>query len=311
MNKKVDFYTALFKDLADPQKVSRSYLFFGPERYLMDRAVETLSQTLKAEKVFVDASGKNFADELSANLQGGLFEKKKLIVIKYVSSEGKVSKFFPVLFRSGVPFVIVSESDIFKNLPKEIVKVFFPRLDSESFKVWLKDKIVKMKKTIPSNQVFEKLSLQMPLDLNSALNELKKLELYTFGSSILKEDDFRVISEYEKSSSGEVLLSILGGERMFFKKLQNVLAEIPVPTYFTAVVIDMVLQNLQEAQISTREKTRGNTLSVLKERFSKSDLLRLLLESAKYDGMLKSISVDKSILLWEMALKLKLNASTY
>ncbi|MEO0265104.1 MAG: hypothetical protein ABIM43_00635, partial [candidate division WOR-3 bacterium] len=179
----LEYYTQLFKTLRDPAKLKKGYIFTGSEDYLMDLAVDTICNTIQAEKVMIDASSREFDTSMGIHIQGGLFQKRKLLVIKFVDKEKKVNDFLPLLLKTGEYFVFFCENFNTSSLPDGVEKVLFPKLDYESLKRWINDKLLKMGKKCETTALLDRLAFQIPQSLRFASNELKKLELYTMGKN--------------------------------------------------------------------------------------------------------------------------------
>ncbi len=287
-----DYYKSLLTKLSKRENLKKVYVFWGKEEYLMDVAVERICTVLSAQKVIVDGSSKNLVEEITSNLQGGLFHVEKVLVVKYVEKPEKVLKFIDLFLKTGGHFIIILRDWKPQQLPKGVETIYFDSLDDGSFRIWLRDKIDKMGKKI-SEQKFEYLAKRLPRDLKIALNELKKLELISYGQKEIKNGDFEVISDYQDFYVSEVLESILNYEESAPLKFMRVLDNIEQPTYITAGFINYFLKELQS------ERKRG--------RLSRGDILRLLLTITRVDAQLKSLPVDKRLLLLELFENLKIN----
>ncbi|MEO0258211.1 MAG: hypothetical protein ABIM32_02100 [candidate division WOR-3 bacterium] len=307
----LEYYTQLFKTLRDPAKLKKGYIFTGSEDYLMDLAVDTICNTIQAEKVMIDASSREFDTSMGIHIQGGLFQKRKLLVIKFVDKEKKVNEFLPLLLKTGEYFVFFCENFNTSSLPDGVEKVLFPKLDYESLKRWINDKLLKMGKKCETTALLDRLAFQIPQSLRFASNELKKLELYTMGKSFLKTEDLKVLSEYEKGSLREVISDILSGNSTYFKKLQVTMREIQSPVYVTSTFINIFMDSLKEAPKTGSKNVRSSSGyggNLLKDNFSRTDILRMLALAVKFDSLLKSMTVEKDVILYEMALNFKINA---
>lgn len=277
----------------------------------MDLAVDTICNTIQAEKIIIDASSKDFGSSMGIHIQGSLFQKRKLLVIKFVDKEKKVGEFLPLLLKTGEYFVFFCESFEVSSLPKDVEKIVFPQLDYDSLKRWISDKLGKMGKKLETNALLDRLTLQMPQDLRSASNELKKLELYTMEQRFLKAEDLKVLSEYEKGSLREVITDLLMGNNTYFKKLQATMRELQSPVYVTSTFINIFMDGLKEVSKAGSGNTRSYSMygsSFIRDNFSRSDILRMLALAVKFDSLLKTMAVDKDVLLYEMAINFKINA---
>lgn len=287
-----DFYKSLLLKFSNRENLKKVYVFWGKEEYLMDVAVERICTTLSAQKVIVDGSSKDLVEEITSNLQGGLFQVEKVLVVKYVEKPEKVLKFLDLFLKTEGHFIIIFRDWKPQQLPKGVETVYFDSLDDGSFRIWLKDKIEKVGRKM-SEQKMEYLAKRMPRDLRTALNELKKLELISYGQHEIKNGDFDVISDYQDFYVSEVLESILNSEESAPLKFLRVLDNVEQPTYITAGFINYFLRELQ----SEREKGR----------FSRGDIFRILLTITRVDAQLKSLPVNKRLILLELFENLKVN----
>ncbi|MGB9824315.1 MAG: DNA polymerase III subunit delta [Candidatus Hydrothermia bacterium] len=312
MKRILDYYVKLFKTLKDPSQIKKGYVFWGKEDFLMDQAVNTICSTIDAERVVIDGSSRDFVDNVGLNIQGGLFQKKKLIVVKFIEKPKKISEILPLLLKSGEYFVLVYGELEPTEVPQGIEKIKFPPLDYESLKHWIYDKLNKMKKTIPQGDFLDIITFQMPGDLRSASNELKKIELFSLGQNVLNLEHLRVLSEYEKSSLYEIISDLLSQSKTYFRKYSKVIKELQSPVYVTTTFVNIFKNNLKTGVDKNKLKTSssfyGSMGYFIGKQFSYSDVLRMLLLSVKFDSLVKSVTVDKNLILYEMALNFKVNA---
>jgi DNA polymerase III delta subunit len=286
-------YKNLFKRLKDPASIKKGYIFWGSETYLMDTAVDQICATLSAEKDIVDGSAKDFAGELGLHLQGGLFQKSKVLVVKFVDREEKVLRYLELLLRAGEHFVIIlKEWKAKPAIHKDIEVINFRPLDRQSYGEWLEDKIKKMGKQVNSPTLIRRMVELMPEDLRSAFYEIQKLELYSMDRQFLTSEDLQIISDYETARVWEVLHDVLSGESGFFSKFLCVFEE-SEPTYLTSSLINHFIR---EYKLGARGL-----------KFSQADLLRMLLLTVRFDAQLKSSSVDKKLLMMQMLMNIKVN----
>jgi DNA polymerase III delta subunit len=312
MKKTLDYYVKLFKTLKDPSQIKRGYVFWGKEDFLMDQAVNTICSTIDAEKVVIDGSSRDFVDNVGLNIQGGLFQKKKLIVVKFIEKQKKISEILPLLLRSGEHFVLVYGDLEPTEIPQGVEKLKFPSLDYESLKHWIHDKLNKMNKTIPNGDFLEKIAFQVPGDLRSASNELKKVELFSLDQNVLNPDHLRVLSDYEKGSLYEVVSDLLSQSKAYFRKYSKVIKELPSPVYVTTTFVNIFKGNLKMGIDKKKLKPSDGFYSsvghLASNQFSYSDVIRMLILSVRFDSLLKSTAVEKDLLLYEMVLNFKVNA---
>jgi len=286
-------YTDLFKKFKDKGSIKKGYIFVGTEDYLMDMVIDRICETLSAEKEIVDGSVKDFAGEIGLHLQGGLFRMEKVLVVKYVEREERVLKFLDVLLRTKERFVLVLRDLKDQSVKsKDVECIQFLPLDTASFKVWLDEKIKRMGKQLTPPELKERIFAMMPQDLRSCLNEIEKLRLYTYNRQFLKSDDLQVLSDYETARVSEVVRDVLSGEPDFFPKFLYVF-EASEPTYITSALMWQLIREYNYG-------TKGS-------RFSKADLLRMMLLSARFDAQLKSSPVDRKLLVMQLLMDLKIN----
>jgi DNA polymerase III delta subunit len=290
---KLDYYTSLYEKLSSREKLKKVYIFWGNEEYMMDKAVEWICKALSAQRVIVDGSSKDLANEIASNLQGGLFQVEKVLVIKYVDEPERVLKFLELFLKAEGHFVIILRKWKSQPLPKKVEVIRFDSLDDESFKEWLKDKFKNLVKRKISDQKLEYLAKRMPRDLRTALNELEKLKLRTYGQLEIKNGDLDVLSDYEENIASEVLSSLLNSDSDALIRALKLLDDVEKPTYITSGFVNYILSELE---------SEGK-----KSRFSKGDYLRMLLKITKVDAQLKSLPVDERLLLLELFESFKVN----
>jgi len=290
---KLDYYTSLHKKLSSRKNIKKVYIFWGKEEYMMDKALEWICKALSAQRVIVDGSSKDLANEIASNLQGGLFQVEKVLVIKYVEEPERVLKFLELFLKAEGHFVIILRKWKPQPLPKRVEVIRFDSLDDESFKEWLKDKFKNLVERKISDQRLEYLAKRMPRDLRTALNELEKLKLRTYGQLEIKNGDLDVLSDYEDYIASEVLSGLLNSDSDALIKALKLLDDVEEPTYITSGFIKYILSELESES--------------KKSRFSKGDFLRMLLNITKVDAQLKSLSVDKRLLLLELFESFKVN----
>ena len=295
----LDYYTSLHKKLSSRENLKKVYIFWGKEEYMMDKALEWICKTLTppnaplVQRIIVDGSSTDLASEIASNLQGGLFQVEKVLVIKYVDKPERVLKFLELFLKAEGHFIIILRDWKPQPLPKRVEVIHFDSLDDVSFKEWLKDKFKNLVERKISDQRLEYLAKRMPRDLRTALNELEKLKLRTYGQVEIKNGDFDVLSDYEDYIASEVLSSLLNSDSDALNKALKLLDDVEEPTYITSGFINYVLRGLE----SERKKSR----------FSKGDYLRTLLNIIKVDAQLKSLPVDKRLLLLELFESFKVN----
>jgi len=289
----LDYYTSLHKKLSSRENLKKVYIFWGKEEYMMDKAVEWICKALSAQRIIVDGSSTDLASEIASNLQGGLFQVEKVLVIKYVDKPERVLKFLELFLKAEGHFIIILRDWKPQPLPKKVEVIHFDSLDDESFKEWLKDKFKNLVERKISDQRLEYLAKRMPRDLRTALNELEKLKLRTYGQVEIKNGDLDVLSDYEDYIASEVLGSLLNSDSDALNKALKLLDDVEEPTYITSGFINYILKGLE----SERKKSR----------FSKGDYLRALLNIIKIDAQLKSLPVDKRLLLLELFESFKVN----
>jgi DNA polymerase III delta subunit len=312
----LDYYTSLYKKLSSRENLKKVYIFWGKEEYMMDMAVEWIcKKALSAQRVIVDGSSKDLADEIASNLQGGLFQVEKVLVIKYVDKPERVLKFLELFLKAEGHFVIILRYWKPQPLPKKVEVIHFDSLDNESFKEWLKDKFKKLVERKISDQRLEYLAKRMPRDLRTTLKELEKLKLRTYGQVEIKNGDLDVLSDYEENIASEVLSSLLNSDSDALNKALKLLDDVEEPTYITSGFINYILSELESGSKKSRfqqgeekwMKKRTLESEGKKSRFSKGDYLRMLLNIAKVDAQLKSLPVDKRLLLLELFESFKVN----
>lgn len=260
---------------------------------MMDKAVEWICKALSAQRVIVDGSSKDLANEIASNLQGGLFQVEKVLVIKYVEEPERVLKFLELFLKAEGHFIIILRYWKPQPLPKKVEVIRFDSLDDESFKEWLKDKFKNLVERKISDQRLEYLAKRMPRDLRTALKELEKLKLRTYGQVEIKNGDLDVLSDYEENIASEVLSSLLNSDSDALNKALKLLDDVEEPTYITSGFINYIVRGLESES--------------KKNRFSKGDFLRMLLKITKVDAQLKSLPVDKRLLLLELFESFKVN----
>jgi len=287
------YYTSLHKKLSSRENLKKVYIFWGKEEYMMDKAVEWICKALSAQRVIVDGSSKDLANEIASNLQGGLFQVEKVLVIKYVDKPERVLKFLELFLKAEGHFIIILRDWKPQPLPKKVEVIHFDSLDDESFKDWLKDKFKNLVERKISDQRLEYLAKRMPRDLRTALKELEKLKLRTYGQVEIKNGDFDVLSDYEENIASEVLSSLFNSDSDALNKALKLLNDVEEPTYITSGFINYILRGLESES--------------KKSRFSKGDYLRMLLNITKVDAQLKSLPVDKKLLLLELFESFKVN----
>ena len=290
---KLDYYTSLYEKLSSREKLKKVYIFWGNEEYMMDKAVEWICKALSAQRVIVDGSSKDLANEIASNLQGGLFQVEKVLVIKYVDEPERVLKFLELFLKAEGHFVIILRKWKPQPLPKKVEVIRFDSLEDESFKEWLKDKFKNLVERKISDQKLEYLAKRMPRDLRTALNELEKLKLRTYGQLEIKNGDLDVLSDYEENIASEVLSSLLNSDSDALIRALKLLDDVEKPTYITSGFVNYILSELE---------SEGK-----KSRFSKGDYLRMLLKITKVDAQLKSLPVDERLLLLELFESFKVN----
>jgi DNA polymerase III delta subunit len=289
----LDYYTSLHKKLSSRENLKKVYIFWGKEEYMMDKAVEWICKALSAQRVIVDGSSKDLANEIASNLQGGLFQVEKVLVIKYVEEPERVLKFLELFLKAEGHFIIILRYWKPQPLPKKVEVIRFDSLDDESFKEWLKDKFKNLVERKISDQRLEYLAKRMPRDLRTALKELEKLKLRTYGQVEIKNGDLDVLSDYEENIASEVLSSLLNSDSDALNKALKLLDDVEEPTYITSGFINYILRGLESES--------------KKNRFSKGDFLRMLLKITRVDAQLKSLPVDKRLLLLELFESFKVN----
>ncbi len=289
----LDYYTSLHKKLSSRENIKKVYIFWGKEEYMMDKAVEWICKALSAQRVIVDGSSEDLANAIASNLQGGLFQVEKVLVIKYVEEPERVLKFLELFLKAEGHFIIILRYWKPQPLPKKVEVIRFDSLDDESFKEWLKDKFKNLVERKISDQRLEYLAKRMPRDLKTALNELEKLKLRTYGQVEIKNGDLDVLSDYEENIASEVLSSLLNSDSDALNKALKLLDDVEEPTYITSGFINYILRGLESES--------------KKSRFSKGDFLRMLLNIIKVDAQLKSLPVDKRLLLLELFESFKVN----
>jgi len=296
---KLDYYTSLYEKLSSRENIKKVYIFWGKEEYMMDKAVEWICKALSpqdalsAQRVIVDGSSKDLANEIASNLQGGLFQVEKVLVIKYVDEPERVLKFLELFLKAEGHFVIILRKWKPQPLPKKVEVIRFDSLEDESFKEWLKDKFKNLVERKISDQKLEYLAKRMPRDLRTALKELEKLKLRTYGQLEIKNGDLDVLSDYEDYMASEVLSGLLNSDSGALIKALKLLDDVEEPTYITSGFIKYILSELESES--------------KKSRFSKGDFLRMLLNITKVDAQLKSLPVDKRLLLLELFESFKVN----
>lgn len=272
---------------------------------MIDRAIEVICRTLNADKVIIDGSVRDLPSELGANIQGGLFQSKRIFIIKYIDKLDKIANALKITKQVEGTFIFVlreTRKDVLSDerkgkFPKDLVDeiVYFDYLDDESRKGWLEDKLRKMGKAIPHPSLLDRMLQLLPKDLTSCYNEINKLELYTQGRRFLTPEDLLIFAGYSEAYVYEIFNDIMNSQPSYFSKFLTVYEDLDSPTYITSGFIYKILRDIQN-----RGKSSG--------KFSFSDMLRMLSLVANTDARLKSLSVNEKLLLMEMLVNLKVNA---
>lgn len=307
MEKIIDYYRKLFRTFSDASQIPRLMVFYGEENYLMERAVDRISETLSHPVSYIDASEKNFVELFEKETHVGLFAPKKVLVIKRAHKIKSANEFFSMMYKTEHRVILIYEDRkkavSLKRSLKNVEFIEFPEMDVISFEIWIKSKLKQENKKI-SKETLRKLSAKLPKDLTSAQQELQKLILYLEERKVIDEEDLDVIFEEEPADFKGLL------RRIFSEADERSLKEYVLlrergfsPHAFIAeaeqflTALYLIKEDMNEI---ARRKSRMRSSSKMREissRFSARDILNLLDRVVEMDAYTKSVSFDRKVIL--------------
>jgi len=307
MEKIIDYYRKLFRAFSEASQIPRLMVFYGEEKYLMERAVERVSETLSLPVSYLDGSEKNFLEFLEKETHVGLFAPQKILVIKRAHKIRAINEFFPMLYRTEHRVILIYEdrkkAASLKRSLKNVEFIEFPEMDVISFEIWIKSKLKQEKKEI-SKETLRKLSAKLPQDLNSAQEELQKLILYLEERKVIDEEDLEVIFEEEPADFKGLLRKIFSEADTKTLRQYMLLRERGFSPHAFIAEAEQFLTSLylmkENMNEIARRKLRMRSSSKMREiasRFSARDILTLLDRVVDLDAYTKSVSFDKKVIL--------------
>ncbi len=294
-------YGLLFRKYKEKGPDAPFTIIYGPENYLKKVAVDRLTTFLDNNKTVFFGRDANTDDILASLSAGGLFVKKKLVVIYNFEKLKQKERIFSQHITDGV-FVagLISEDAKFSTISslkkkfgsdKNIIFLEFNAFDETSFQAWVKNRL-NTAKIRYDEQTFKQLIKKLPRDTTQAVSELEKLFTYAGEEKLLEPEHIAIIFGRETESVVKTLSAMKGNEQMTISRIFKVMEETmpnnllyETETYFLNVLSKINEMVIKPSYVPSYLKPYYNTAD---KYFTEKDIAIILKRLAHIEYILKT-----------------------